>query len=72
MKLYSQHYITPNKDSEKPIVLIVTDQDPEGVTITIRDNLEGGAISSFNLPRIAMINALEYIVKKLKTTVDEI
>ncbi len=71
MKLYSQYYITPNKDSEKPIVLIVTDQDPEGVTITIRDNSEGGSISSFNLPRIAMINALEYIVKKIKTTVDE-
>ena len=71
MKLYSQHYITPNKDSEKPIVLIVTDQDPDGVTITVKDNSEGGTMTSFNLPRIAMINALEYIVKKLKTTVDE-
>ena len=71
MKLYSQHYITPNKDSEKPIVLIVTDQDPEGVTITVKDNSTDGTMTSFNLPRIAMINALEYIVKKLKTTVDE-
>lgn len=70
MKAYSQYYIKESGQqcSADPVVLIVTDEDPKGVTITVKDNSCGGTMTSFNLPRIAMIEALEYIVKKLKTT----
>ena len=63
MKAYSQYYIK-GQDST---VLIVNDENPEGVTITIKNN-SVGAITSFNLPRYEMIEALEYIINKIKTT----
>lgn len=45
--------------------IIVSDIDPTGVTMSIRDG-SGEPVNSFNLPRQDMIEALEYIVAKLK------
>jgi len=66
MEIYSQHYIRGNKSEEKPKVLIVTDENPKGVTLTVKDNSDDGSMTSFSLPRLHMIEALEYIVAKLK------
>jgi len=65
MEAYSQYYIK-QKQSPLPVVLIVTDENPAGVTITVKDNTEGGTMTSFNLPRQEMIEALEYILMKIK------
>ena len=69
MKAGASYYIKRNKPSDSPMILIVTDENPEGVTLTVKDNSIEGSMTSFNLPRIEMIEALEYIVKKLKTTI---
>ncbi len=70
MKAYSQYYIKQNRNEDNLVILIVTDEDPKGVTLTVKDNSPEGTMTSFNLPRMEMIEALEYIVKKLKTTVE--
>lgn len=48
-----------------PVYISVSDVDPVGVTISIL-NGSGDSVKSFNLPRQDMIEALEYIVAKLK------
>lgn len=48
-----------------PNYISVSDIDPTGVTMSIRDG-SGEPLKSFNLPRQDMIEALEYIVAKLK------
>jgi len=69
MEKYSQFYIRQDRTSEESVVLIVTDEDPKGVTLTIKDNAPGGSMTSFNLPRRPMIEALEYILKGIKITI---
>ena len=51
---------------EEGKIICVTDQDPKGVTITIKDNNEDGSQVSFSLCRMEMIEALEYILQKIK------
>jgi hypothetical protein len=67
MKIYSQHYIKETIPTDSPIVLIVTDENPAGVTLTVKDNLNN-AMVSFNLPKIEMIESLQYIINELKAT----
>lgn len=50
-------------------LLIVTEEDPVGVTVEIINDF-GVPQNKFNLPIIQMIEALEYILKKLKTTIE--
>lgn len=38
-----------------------------GVTLTIKDNSKGGLMVSFDLPRLSMNEALEFITAKLKS-----
>lgn len=66
MIAYSQYYIKA-KESPLPVVLIVTDENPVGVTLTVKDNTPDGTMTSFNLPRQEMIEALEYILAKIKS-----
>ena len=63
MEKYSEYTIKEPKDS--PIKLIVLDQETKGVTLSVRDDFSDAMIS-FNLPRAPMIDALEYVLKKLK------
>lgn len=72
MKAHSKYIIEEksmfNGTDKKPgMQLIVTDEDPHGVTIEIMNDC-GVPQNNFNLPRIKMIEALEYILNKLKTT----
>jgi hypothetical protein len=64
MEAHSNYYIKDKHNSNK--VVIVTDENPKGVTLTIKDNAKDGGQESFNLPRIQMIEALEYLLMKIK------
>ena len=68
MKAYSTYHIREN-DEKSQIRLIVTDENPKGVTLTIKDNAPEGTMTSFNLPRMEMIEALEYVLNKIKAGV---
>lgn len=73
MKAHSKYIIEDKSqfnsaDKKPPMLLIVTDEDPQGVTVEIMKDCEEPQ-NKFNLPRVAMIEALEYILYKLKTTV---
>jgi hypothetical protein len=70
MKLSSQYTVHEDKSGNTQKVLITTDEDPAGVTLTVKDNSPGGTMTSFNLPRRPMIEALVYIINKLKTTIE--
>lgn len=48
--------------------MIVTDQNPEDVTILIKDNSEQGGQEAFTLSRSQMIEALEYILAQIKAS----
>lgn len=64
MKAYSNYYI---KDSDvKGKVMIVSDQDPTGVTFLVKDLSDDGRQESITLPRQKAIEALEYLVAKIK------
>lgn len=64
METYSNYYVKDKHNPEK--ILIVNDQNPAGVTLVIKDNSEHGGQESFSLPRLQMIEALEYILNKIK------
>lgn len=67
METFSNYYIKDKNEPDK--IIIVTDQDPKGVTITIKNMGGNECQEHFSLPRLQMIESLEYIVAKLKTTV---
>ncbi len=61
MEVHSNYYIKSKDEPNK--VVIVTDQNPTGVTLTLKDeNLE----VQFSLCRMEMIEALEYVLMKIK------
>jgi hypothetical protein len=64
MDAYSNYYIKSKLEEGK--IICFTDQDPKGVTITIKDNNEDGGQVSFSLCRMEMIEALEYVLQKIK------
>ena len=64
MKIHSNYYITDKSNPEK--IVIVTDENPTGVTILIKNTSDKGGQESFALPRMQMIEALEYVLSKLK------
>jgi hypothetical protein len=43
--------------------LFVADENPSGVTVSVNDK---GNVSHFNLPRTQIIEALEYLLLKIK------
>ena len=63
MDAYSNYNIKAKNEPDK--VLCFADSNPQGVTIILTDNKEEKAIS-FNLPRMEMIEALEYLLQKIK------
>ena len=64
MEAYSNYYIKDKNNPNK--IVIVSDENPTGVTILIKDTSETGGQESFSLCRIDMIKALEYILQKIK------
>ena len=64
METYSNYYIKDKNNPEK--IVIVNDENPKGVTILIKDTSETGGQESFTLPRMQMIEALEYVLQKIK------
>lgn len=50
-------------DNENEQALCVADENPSGVTLSVNDK---GNVASFNLPRVKMIEALEYLLLKIK------
>lgn len=64
MDTYSNYYIKSKHEENK--IICFTDQNPKGVTMTIKDNNENGGQVSFSLPRMEMIEALEYVLHKIK------
>ena len=67
MKIHSNYYITDKNSPDK--IVIVTDENPTGVTILLKNTAGEGWQESFTLPRAEMIQALEYILVKLKAEV---
>ena len=67
MEINAQYCIKQKKNASEQVVLIVNDENPAGTTLTIKDNAPGGQMVSFNMSRVEMVEALEYIVVKLKT-----
>lgn len=64
MELSSTYYI---KDAHYSFTeIIINDSNPQGVTLTINDTSKDGTQNSFTLPRMEMIEALEYILLKIK------
>lgn len=57
----SKYIIEPVKFADNSIT--VDDSNPEGVTLHV---IEGNKMASLNCPRKEMIEALEYILSKLK------
>ena len=53
-------YTVDNEDNQ---TLFVADENPAGVTMSINDN---GKVCSFNMPRVPMIEVLEYLLTKIK------
>ena len=69
MDAYSTYYIKSKQEINK--IICFTDQNPTGVTITLKDQNDGGNQISFSLPRMEMIEALEYVLQKIKArTID--
>lgn len=64
MDTYSNYYIKSKNEPNK--IVTFTDQNPTGVTITLKDQNEGSNQISFSLPRMEMIEALEYVLQKIK------
>lgn len=64
MDAYSNYYIKTKHEENK--IICFTDQNPTGVTITLKDQNEGSNQISFSLPRMEMIEALEYVLQKIK------
>lgn len=58
-------YCIKSKDEPNKIVQFV-DQNPTGVTMIIKDQNEGGGQLSFSLCRMEMIEALDYVLQKIK------
>jgi len=50
-------------ENEYSQTLFVADENPIGVTVSVNDK---GNVSHFNLPRQQMIEALEYLLLKIK------
>lgn len=65
MENYANYYIKSKNEEGK--IIIFTDQNPQGVTLMIKDTNENGMQISFNLPRFEMIAALKYVLRKLET-----
>lgn len=63
MNAYSNYNIKSEIEPDK--TLCFADSNPQGVTIVLTDNKEEKVLS-FNLPRMEMIEALEYILQKIK------
>jgi len=64
MELRSNYYI---KEKNNPnVVIIFEDSDPRGVSITIKNNNDNGGQETFSLCRVDMIEALEYVLRKIK------
>lgn len=64
MKAKAIYYIETQNVSNG--LMIVRDENPGGTTITIEDD---GRACEFNLPRQEMIEALEYLLMKIKARV---
>lgn len=64
MDAYSNYYIKSKHEANK--IICFTDQNPTGVTITLKDQNDNGGQISFSLPRTEMIEALEYVLLKIK------
>jgi hypothetical protein len=64
MDAYSNYYIK-SKDEPNKIVTFI-DQNPTGVTLMLKDQNDDGGQLSFSLPRTEMIEALEYVLQKIK------
>lgn len=64
MDAYSKYYIVSKHEENKTICF--TDQNPTGVTISIKDQNDNGGQISFSLSRMEMIEALEYVLLKIK------
>jgi len=65
MEIYANYYIKAKHNPDK--IIIVTDQNPTGVTIMIKSNSDTAGQESFTLCRNDMIEALEYILDKIKS-----
>jgi len=69
MKAYSTYHISDSKNSTR---IIVTDEDPTGVTLTLKDMGDAEIKqASINMPRVEMIAALQYIINKIKAGIRE-
>lgn len=64
MDTHSNYYIKSKTEPNKIVTFI--DQNPIGVTLMIKDQNEDGGQLSFSLPRMEMIEALEYVLLKIK------
>lgn len=64
MDAYSNYYIKSKNEPNK--IITFTDQNPTGVTLTLKDQNDEGGQLSFSLPRMEMIEALEYVLQKIK------
>jgi hypothetical protein len=64
MDAYSNYYIKSKNEPNK--IVTFTDQNPTGVTLTLKDQNDEGGELSFSLPRMEMIEALEYVLQKIK------
>jgi len=64
MDAYSNYYIKSKNEPNK--IVTFTDQNPTGVTLTLKDQNDEGGHLSFSLPRMEMIEALEYVLQKIK------
>ena len=63
METYSNYYIKSKNEPKK--VVCFADSNPRGVNLLITDEAKEETIS-FNLPRMEMIEALEYVLAKIK------
>jgi hypothetical protein len=61
MEAHSNYYIESKHEPKK--VIIISDQDPTGVTLTMKDEISE---VQFSLCRKEMIEALEYVLIKIK------
>lgn len=63
MDTYSNYYIKSKNEPNK--VICFADSNPVGVTLLLTDENKEETIS-FNLSRVQMIEALEYVLAKIK------
>lgn len=63
MDTYSNYHIKSKNEPNKTVCF--ADSNPKGVTLLITDKNKEDTIS-FNLPRMEMIEALEYVLAKIK------